>query len=157
VRQIELNRATFRRLVQLYVAFFLLTIAIIAAELMNSRWWTFSEEFDALVARIFGVSGVDTFPIASLVVLLGLLVWMIASMIGLFWYRRWARFGSWASIIALFGAMFVIDGYRPSYTSPLLNMLTLVDGALFGAIILLSYAKGFGAGWFRWPLEVTEE
>lgn len=155
--QIELNRATFRRLVQLYAVSLVLLCVTVAAELFVSEWLAFSDEFDAIVARRFGASGFDTAPYWAFGSIGAVLIWMIASIVGLLSFKRWARFGNWASVLVGFVPMLVFDGYTPSYTSPAVDLVSEINCGLFGAIVLLSYAKGLGADWFGSPLTDVKE
>ena len=145
----ELNRATFRRLVQLYLVTLPIFIAAAVVEAFGDGWREFGDEFDSLSSERFGPTGFDTLPVwlvtGSLVLLL---TWMIASNVGLLWFKRWARFGTWASVIVMYAVLLAIDGYRPSYTSPVYDWAMLVDGGLLGAILLLAYARNYGATWF---------
>jgi len=156
--QLELNRATFRRLVQLYAASYLISTAVIAAELLLlGGWLEFSDDFDAIVARHFGTSSFDMSEYWTLGALLFILTWTFASIAGLYWFKPWARFGNWASAVIASVTLLAVDGYRPSYTSPAVDFLLLINGGLFGAIVLLSYAKGFGADWFGSTLTNVKE
>ena len=146
---LELNRATFRRLVQFYLLLLPIGVAAFVIELITGPWLAFSNAFDALAAQHFGPDAfVEDAPSWPLALLLSLFAWMVASTIGLLWFRRWARFGAWASVLGIVAGMMMIDGYRPSYTSPVLDVFTIINGTLGGAILLLAYGKGYGADWF---------
>ena len=73
---------------------------------------------------------------------------MLSSIAGLLWFKRWARFGSWMSLLVAIPVLWWVEGYRPSYTSPLTDWLSFVDAGLFGAVLLLAYARDYGATWF---------
>jgi hypothetical protein len=146
---LELNRATFHRLVQLHLIMLPLAIGAGLAELLNPQWLAFADEFDALAERHFG-TGVfsERAPFWPLALLLAPVIWNFAAAIGLLWYKRWARFGSWASVVVLGLATLMFDGYRPDYMLPLTNWLQALDGMLFGALLLMAYADGYGSEWF---------
>lgn len=147
--KIELNQTTFRRLVQLHIAWTIIVFVTFSRQFILPSWVTFGAAFDQLAATHFrsvGPSDALIWPAMGLALLL--IGWMIASMVGLLWFQRWARFGTWASTIGSFVLLIAIFGTTPGFSTPLDDALSLVDSALFGAILLLAYAKGYGEKWF---------
>jgi hypothetical protein len=110
----------------------------------------FSEAFDQLVVAHFGPSVFTGVPDTILAVgLCAVLGWMLASTVGLFWFKRWARLGFWLAPLLATVLLMVLEGSRPDFSTPLADVLLTVHSATFGMIILLSYAKDYGADWFR--------
>lgn len=146
---VELDRTTFRRLVWLHVAVGSASLLAVAPQYLSDRWQTFSLAFEALVDQQLGV---DTTPAAVAIafagIAIGAFVWMIASIVGLLRFRSWGRTGTVASTALLLVLYPLALGSRPTFTSAVEVLLTFVDSALFGAIVLLAYAKGHGADWF---------
>ena len=146
---LRLDRAAFRRLVQLYIVTAIASTAAAVHDYLGPQWSAFSEAFDALVVTHFGDRTVpDPVMWASAAALVGAGLWMVASMFGLLRFQRWARTGMWMSIVIVLAVSQAAFGSQPSYTTPLTDLLALLDGALFGAILLLAYAEGYGAEWF---------
>ena len=148
---IELNQRLFRRLVQLELLVLALFVAILAFEMIiDPKWVAFDTEFHLLVDRHFGeVKQSDGWVIAQMVAMIMVVAWFFASTIGLFWFRRWARFGFWAAGVVAMMIIFLIDGYRPNYGSSLYDVFALLDGMLLGAILILAYSRDHGARWFN--------
>ncbi len=147
---IELNQAMFRRLVLFDLLVLAATFAIELYESLSPRWVAYSDEFYAMSSKYF--RSFKDLNIVGLVIVIAvasvLFVWFIASILGLLWFQRWARFGMWASTVGLFIFMFLVPGLDVSYASPLSDALLFTDSALTGAILLLAYAKGYGEVWF---------
>ena len=155
---IELNRTTFKRLVWLYIATSLLAVAASLPHLLSVRWFNFGEVFDQLVAEEFGSSTwSDTVWLVVGVGLLGLVIWMVASIFGLFYFRRWARFGVWASVVLLLVISVVIFRFRPIFGSIWDDVAITFSSALLGAIVLMAYAKGLGDEWFATPAAIIKD
>ena len=147
---IDLNRATFRRLVQIDLLLVGALVALAVYEALGPAWSDFSDDFDTIAAKHFGPSAYAGFEaeIAILLLLLGLALWMFASLVGLYWFKRWARFGTWASMLALFLLMWLLPGQSVGYSSRFMDILTFLDSAATGMILLLAYAKDHGQIWF---------
>ena len=147
---IDLNRTTFRRLVQIDLLLVIAVLALAVYETLGAVWSDFSDDFDALVSKHFGPPADAGFEaeIAILLLVLGLALWMFASLIGLYWFKRWARFGTWASMLALFLLMWLLPGQSVGYSSRFMDILTFLDSAATGMILLLAYAKDHGQIWF---------
>ena len=150
-----LDQVTFRRLVWLYIACWACSIAFIGHEVLAPEWTLFGSDFDALVVRHFGpddIFGADQSVDGPLRMFIGIgclgLAWNFASMFGLLRFKRWARTGIWTSVLVLLLLLIAVFGSRPSYSTPLGDMLAAIDSGLLGAILLLSYARGLGAAWF---------
>ena len=155
--QIKLNRTAFRRLVQMYMLSTAVCIALAARFLIVPRWAAFEEEFRLLAETHFGGPPPDWLMWLSLAVGALSIEWIVVSIAGLFWFKRWARLGTWASIPGCFIAMLVMIGETPEYTTLIDDLFTMTNSALLGAIVLLSYAKGYGAEWFALPAIAAEE
>ena len=138
----------FRRLVQLQIFLFLVSLLIFIGELMSEPFASFDSDFEALVTKYFGPGGLNEPTMVQAAVLITIFGWMLSSIAGLLWFKRWARFGSWASLLAAAPVLWWVDGDRPSYTSLLTDWLSFVDAGLFGAVLLLAYAQDYGATWF---------
>ena len=152
MKGIELNRATFRRLVQLYIVTLLLSSVPAIWQLFDPFWKSFDERFEQLVLSQFGQQAHPDWLMWTAgisFVLVG--TWSVASMVGLLWFKRWARLGFWASAIPLLALASVTLGFRPYFATMLDDIFGIVGEALFGAIVLLSYAEGLGAEWFAPP------
>jgi hypothetical protein len=155
--RVELSRATFIRLVQLYIATGILSAGAAVYFIFSSSWQPFNNEFDLLVERHFVEPDAPDWLLWVVAGLLAtILVWMIASMFGLLWFKRWARTGVWASLLALLGLAAVTFGTSPSATTLMDDALAIVDSALLGAILLLAYADGLGADWFALPGDLKQ-
>lgn len=148
---IELNRSTFRRLVQFKIATAIATVIVAGCEAFSPRWISFSTEFDSLVLRYFGNADELTAPTLWLLMGIygGLVLWLVASMVGLLLFERWARFGFWASTVCMYAIAFISPGLIAVYSSALSNVVTFADCALSGAILLLAYGRDHGQIWFE--------
>jgi len=154
---IELNQATFRRLVQLYLLSVAFTFVAFGYEWLSPKWSSFDSEFVALSERHFGtLDGSEATLIALGVYVIGLLMWGVASTVGLLWFKRWARFGFWASAIAFLPLVY-IPGFYPYYSAPLSDLSAMIGSVLFGAILLLAYSRDYGAIWFAKRAQTKEE
>lgn len=144
---IELDRRLFKRLVWLNIICAVLGISATVVEEMII-FPDFEAAFDELLATQFSERpDLPDFSWQDVVVAL-MACWALASSIGLLWFQRWARFGFWASSLAIYPAMFALYPYEPAYMMPSYEVTIFVSAALFGAIALLSYAKGCGSVWF---------
>jgi hypothetical protein len=145
---IELSRATFRRLVQLYLLSIALVFGAVIFEWLSPKWSAFDSEFVALSEKHFGTLNFGQGVLIALgVYVLALLAWGIASTVGLLWFKRWARFGFWASAAAFVPVIYV-PGFYPYYSAPLSDLAGMIGSALFGAILILAYSRDYGASWF---------
>ena len=149
---IELNKATFKRLVWLYILSAVFGVGVYIFEYLDPTYSAFVEEFDALVTKYDG--SVDDISISYLV-LLGViisvdLIWAVASVVGIMKFKRWGRFGFWASFV-LFLPLMAVPSFYPAVTSAMNEFLMIVSTSLFGAILILAYADGYGNDWFNPP------
>ena len=151
----ELNRTTFRRLVQTYLLLMVLTLATAVYEAFRPAWESFSADFDDLVERHFGVPQEHWFAAAGVACSISLL-WGLASAVGLLSFRRWARFGFWASFL-LFSPVLMVPGFYPYYMTPWGDLLAISASAAFGAILLLAYSREHGEMWFNNSAEARTE
>ncbi len=146
---IDLNRTAFRRMVQLHLAVLALVLGSTVLNATVPSLVAFGDGFDALVGEHFGSAfPPDHIMWPAAITFIVALIWSIVSTIGLLWFKRWARFGNWASIGLMYAVSILAFGSRPVYSTMLENVLFFISNALFGAIILLSYASGLGAQWF---------
>jgi len=144
---IELNRTTFKRLVQLYLLG--LAVAVVASTYETVAWSGFGDAFDELVRQHFGETADWEMYLALVIGLLSLAA-HIGAAIGLMGFRRWARPTFWGSMLLLF-CMMLIPGLGPSWSGFWSMITETATSALFGAILLLSYARDYGAEWFHIP------
>ena len=141
---VELDRALFRRFVQLYLITLSLVLPIVFYRLLTPSWTEFVAEFLDLLSRRFGWNDDDLaywLPIGSLIIA------HLACTIGLLLTRRWARLGFVASIFTLF-LFDAVFGPPAIYETGATQFLNLVLSMTAGAIILTAYARGAGAVWF---------
>jgi hypothetical protein len=144
---VELNRTTFVRLVQLYVLTLALEVGAAIYESFGPNWSAFSSDFDALAEQHFSAPS-EPILISLAVFYAFPLLWGLASIVGLLWFKKWARFGFWASVVLFMPTMF-IAGMYPYFVSPWTDLARILSGALFGAILLLAYSRDHGAIWFN--------
>lgn len=148
---IELNRSTFRRLVQFNIATGIATVIVALYEAFSPRWISFSTDFDSLVLRYFG--DVDSLSETSRWLLMGvycgLILWLVASLIGLFWFKRWARFSFLASTVCMYAIAFLSPGLVANYGTALSDAVAFAECASSGAILLLAYGRDHGQIWFE--------
>lgn len=155
--QIELSRTTFRRLVQLHIAMAVLSLVSYARLYLMPSWIDFSADFEGLIAEHFARQEPPEWQaVVAGVVFLVVGIWSIASLVGLLWFKRWARLGSWLSLIIFFVLGMLLGG-KPSFSTLADDALLIFSSGLFGAIVLLSYAKGLGSEWFARSALKTEE
>lgn len=152
----KLDQRLFRRLVGLYSASFVLVIAYGLFESFGPASRSFSDEFDLLVARHYGVQDETRLLVGLPLALVGL-VWHIAAILGLFRFRRWARLSFWMSMAFTILAICLTDGMRPAFGSPIGTLASEVSTGLFAVVLLLLYSTEHGAVWFRTPLETLKE
>ncbi len=147
---IELNKTTFRRLVWLYVASLVALVGSITFEIVDSKFAAFTTEFDQLAARYY--ESFDDWNETVLMVLAGIVtlcsVWAIASIVGMLRFKRWGRFGFWAPLIVAFPLLVILPVY-PAVTTAMTEIALMLNTALFGAILLIAYARGLGDSWFN--------
>jgi hypothetical protein len=117
-------------------------LAVYEAE--SSAFAAFDPQFLELVTTSFGSTGLNDVQWSAIGV--GLIV-HIGSTVGLLWFKRPARFLYWASMLWVLG-IDMVWGQHVSYSSWLLTPLDWLSSALFGAILLTSYAAGMGGDWF---------
>jgi hypothetical protein len=146
---VELNRALFRRLVWLYLASvvaFALSVVFMA---FDSKFSVLEREVDGLIARSYGAIDDLSMPvlIAMGVGLVLILIYWLASTIGLLFFKRWARFGFWASLLPT-APMFLVVNVYPALTTGAHELTLFISSGLFGAILLMAYASGAGDDWF---------
>jgi len=154
---IELNQSTFRRLVQLYLLSVALTFVAFGYEWFSPKWSAFDSEFIALSEKHFGTLNAEIGTLIAIgVYLIGLIAWGIVSTVGLLWFKRWARFGFWASAIACLPVIY-IPGFYPYYSAPLSDLGAMISSVLFGAILLLAYSRDYGADWFAGRSQTKEQ
>jgi hypothetical protein len=141
---IELNKKTFKRLVQLYLLTIPLMIIVTEAELTIGPWMALYDQFDKIVeANIDRVLSDDVrVLITGAIVLLHLV-----GMFGLLRFRKWGRPVFFWPIVLLF----VLDVFfgTPTFFSPLSNVIYYIDAALFGMILLLAYSRSHGDIWLQ--------
>jgi hypothetical protein len=148
---IELNRSVFKRLVHLSLLLLATSMGLAIYEVVDPSWSAFSADFDEIVARHFGSMenmGAAS-EIALTVLLIVLVAWILASLLGSLRFKRWARPGLWMPVAIFVALGFVIPGWYPSFTTPLYDLLNLVDSAVMGAITLLAYSSEHGDRWFN--------
>lgn len=147
---IELSRTTFLKLVRLSLVLLAVILIVAVGESFALRWARFSAEFDALLAREF--VGIDAYDdnavIAAGTILVALLAWNVASLIGLLRFRRWARTGLVASTLLLLALGLPFPGAATTFTTPWMAALTFVDSALIGAVVMMAYSADHGHRWF---------
>ena len=141
---IEWNRASYIRLLQLYVLSLVLTVLSAAYELF--AWSDFSTEFDKLTDTYFGEPS-DAQWIAVSIITVPAMVAHICSIVGLFSYRSWARLLFWVSLIALLLPS-ATPGLSVTYSGFAIMILETIGSALFGVIVMISYSKDHGGVWF---------
>lgn len=142
---IELNKLTFRRLVQIYLVLFLVSIPLTVWQVLSPTYEAFDLEFQALVARYYGHTGYSDGEMVAAGVLLLI---HLASVVGMLWFKPWARLLFWSSIMFLL-AFDVIVGTPVEWLDRWGSWGQVLGSALFGAIILLAYSRGHGEVWFR--------
>ena len=145
--QLNLDQPTFKRLVQLYLATVMVAYGLQVWDAFDPTQQAFSEAFERLVETRFGQSGQDWQARAYYYGLLGM-VWHLASAIGLFWYKRWARFGFWASLLLVLLLESIAFSFRPIFQMGWAGLFTSAITALFGAIVLIAYSSDHGHIWF---------
>ena len=151
---LEPDRATFRRLIWLHIAASIAAVVAIGVPFFLPRWAAFDSAFEQLADQSFGVEATSaSFLVVIGAVLVAAVVWAVVSVIGLFSFKRWARFGFWASNLISTVLIFPIMGLRPFWGVVTEDVPALLAGATFGAIVLLSYLRGAGAVWFNDSLE----
>ena len=154
--QVELDRRTFERLVKLYLLTMPAAIALIVFELLSPHWTAFSDEYDLLVESHFSLPA-EPWQSAGLAIGVAAGVWHVASAFGLLWYKRWARSGFWASLLAGILASFLLLGLAPAYRGVWSDLLIFVGSMLMGSILLLAYSRTHGGDWFMKPLDRLKE
>ena len=142
---IDLNKAAFRRLVQLYLLLLLLSVPLVILQVLSPTYETFDIEFQELVARHYGYAGYSE-PL--LVVMGAFLLAHFASAVSLLWFKRWGRLLFWFSIIVMLTLDSILGAPAEWYTR-WTAWSEVVGSALFGVIVLLSYATGLGTVWFQ--------
>jgi hypothetical protein len=149
----ELSRTTFRRLVQLYLLLWAASIVLIVGQLFNQLHHDFDREFVALSERYYGPQRESDLIMALSG---GLLIMHTAGAIGLLWFQRWARLIFWMALVVLL----VIDsatGSPVAYFDQWASWSEFLGSGIFGAILVISYASGFGAEWFAAKAKVNAE
>lgn len=142
---IDLNQATFRRLVQFYILSLVLVTVVVILEMMI--WSEFGQEFDRLNLEFFGEpSDLQLFLLGGIAIAGG--VAHIIAAFGLLKFRPWSKTLIWASLIPTSGLAFV-PGSQVTWSGPWSLWIEVLSMALFGAIMLLAYARGLGDIWFR--------
>jgi hypothetical protein len=142
---IELNQATFRRLVQLYLLLFILSVAAVIWETIV--WWEFVEAFDELTAERFGTpSDLQLFGFGG-IGLAGGVAHLVAAF-GLLKFKPWSRPLIWLSLLPMVAFGF-IPGFQVNWSGLWSMWVEIFASALLGAIILLAYSRGHGEIWFR--------
>lgn len=146
---IELNRALFKRLVWLYLASIAAFALSVLFMIFDATFAALELEVGALIARSYGsLDDLSTPVLVTIAVGLGvLLLWSLASTIGLLFFKRWARLGFWASLLPAV-PLFLLVGVYPALTSGAHELTLIISSGLFGAILLISYASGLGDVWF---------
>ena len=141
---VELNRATFGRLVKLYLLSILVIVACSVYVML--MWAEFGVAFDALNIEYFGEPDETAFWVTSLVVI-GAAVAHLAGLFGLLRYKSWARGLTWISLLVMIPTTFV-PGFGFLTSHPAEMWLELANSVLLGMILLLAYSKDHGALWF---------
>ena len=154
--RLELDRPTFKRLVQFYLLTFAAVVGALAWEAFSPGLRTFAEAYDRLVDAHFGTPAPE-WDIAAGVLGMIALLWHLASAFGLLWYKRWARFGFWASLVLILLVEFFPLVSRPGFQTFWTGWFTTVNASLFGAILLIAYSSDHGRLWFMKPLEKLKE
>ncbi|HEX8364542.1 MAG TPA: hypothetical protein VF603_04570 [Allosphingosinicella sp.] len=150
--RIELSKATFRRCVQLYLAACVLATALCLWQVLDARLTAFDFEFRELLRRYYGWSDYSDLALgAGAAILLA----HLAAMIGLLWFKRWARTLFWSSVLVAV-ALGTAFGAPVEWYQGWTMALEVVLGGLFGAIVLLSYASGLGENWFNRSAEARQ-
>jgi|CXWL01.1.fsa_nt_gi hypothetical protein len=151
---LQLDRVLFKRLLWLNVASLILDAIAVMIETLSPRYVTFSAEFDQLVTKHFG--SLDDFGMWPGFALAGWLlicaIWGLASIMGLFKFKPWARRGFWGSYVAAM-PMYFVPGIYPAYTLGMSELAFGISMMLFGAIMLMAYGRNLGADWFERPAE----
>ncbi len=143
---IELNRTTFKRLVWFYL--FLLGAGVVALVIELFVWSEFSkfnDAFDKLAIDHFGQQ--SEFQLGAGAVLAFA---HIVALIGLLRFKRWARSLFWISLLLMIVPS-VVPGFLIYWAGPLTSWIGFFDTAALGAILLLAYAREYGAIWFARP------
>ena len=144
---IELNQATFRRLVQLYLLSIVASVVAFGIEYVV--WTDFIDAFDKLLIERFG----EPSDLQLFFVLGFMAVAVIVHIVAIFQlskFRPWSRSFVWISLLVMLPVSFV-PGFEFAWTGPLSTWAEWIGMALFGAILLLAYSQEHGEVWFRKP------
>jgi hypothetical protein len=143
---VELNRATFKRLVQLYLLSILAVLAGATYETFDPTYAAFSTEFDELRSQYFNeISDPALYAVGALCVV-GTIA-HIAAAVALLSFRRWGRWMFWGSLLLTLPIGFSSALY-PYWSSFWTDWSTFAGSGLFGMIVLLAYAREHGTRWF---------
>ena len=144
---IELNQATFRRLVQLYLLSILASVVAFGIEYVV--WTDFIDAFDELLIEHFGEpSDPQLFFVLGFMALAGIVHIVAAFQLSKF--RPWSRSFVWISLLVMLPVSFVA-GFEFAWMGPISMWAEWIGLAVLGAILLLAYSQDHGEIWFRKP------
>jgi hypothetical protein len=143
---VDLNRGTFRRLVQLYLLSLVLTVLAAIYEAFHPAYAAFSAEFDSLAVKHFGELTDTQLYILAIPVVGGFIAHLTASF-ALLRFKRWARWLFWLPLLVGIGFA-LIPSLAVYWTGFWTGWMTFVGSAIFGMILLLAYSRDHGAIWF---------
>jgi hypothetical protein len=134
----------FRYLAIAYLVTFLLIVPIMIHQVTDPNWVAFDAGFNRLLKQHFSWRE----PQDNFWILVGLILTThIMATIGLLWFRRWAKWLFAGTTVVLILASPFAGGPVTYFDSVSMVIQSLV-GSLAGAILLLSFARGFGNDWF---------
>ena len=134
---IELNRATFRRLVQLNWLTLAAIIPIAAWQALSQGWNDFDAAFTKLLGDTYGYSEPSEWMQWTFVVLF---VIHIAGAIGVYWFQKWARLALWLPIIVVAAADTAL-GLAATYEPTVQAWFLTFSDAVWGAVVFASYCR----------------
>ena len=134
---VELNRTTFRRLVQVNWLALVAVVPLGVWQALSQGWNDFDAAFTKLLQETYGRAE----PPDWLLWTSGaLLLAHVAALIGIYWFQPWARWMLWATVLI----MAVLDtafGQAASYAPAIETWLGTIGDAVFGAVVLASYCQ----------------
>ncbi|MGB7405094.1 MAG: hypothetical protein WA906_05350 [Pacificimonas sp.] len=143
---VRCSHRTFRTLIIVYLFHIVPIVGITLYQGVNPTWVAFDFEFGGLVQKAFGedamISDLEGVGLGFLI------AFYFVSLVGMIWFRNWAR---WLhlTIFLLLLLFLPLWGAPVSYNTPIMESLIATGNMLLGAIFLMAFGSEIGSSWFK--------